>query len=697
MEIAKKHQDSLQRIKENVTNAHDYFDDNYKRWHAWQRFIGVSSMETDDLEILKTLGKPQIQFNILEAFISRLLGEFSKQQPSVAIAAATGKEVPPQLLEILEGYIRHIEYESKAKGTANQIYSDLLKGGFSVAKVTADYKNNNTFEQEVKLTRVYDPTLCFFDPLARLPDKSDGRYLGELFPKTKAEFENEYPNVDMSKVTFARSMEGFSWSYSTNTEDILFICDYYEKKLSRKRIVELSNGETIDAKDYDKLIDDWNTNEQLMQVPVIVKERMVNVEKIVRYRFIESEILEYVEMDTRPFPLVFFDGNSVTYRETDNGEMQQFTRPYPYHAKGVQQLKNFTGQALANEIENISQSKIMMPDGGIPDNYADAYTKPQLPTVMMYSPFLNGDPTKPLPPPQAVPRTAIEPVIINTFAMADKMTQTILGSYDASLGINDNQLSGIAIVEGATQSNSAAMPYIVSYLQGFNQVARVMLDLVSNLQLRNIPVRTADGKAQTVPLDNKPLDFDIDDLNVEVTAGLNFEVQKSKANQVLMGMLQAFGPQSKFTQFMQTDGMSTVLDNLEIKGADQLKDKYQQWEQKMQQQQMQQQQMQQQQMQNDPKILKAKNDSAKIQQDGQQNEIENQLKLAELKLDKQKLDNEKMEIAEKINDNNAKRHMQVMRDQTTKDGQAVELAIKAVDISHKHHKEAIETLTKVKE
>lgn len=48
----------------------------------------------------------------------------------------------------------------------------------------------------------------------------------------------------------------------------------------------------------------------------------------------------------------------------------------------------------------------------------------------------------PLPPPQEVGRVSAAPKIIQTFTSADTTMQSILGSYDASLGINNNQLWG---------------------------------------------------------------------------------------------------------------------------------------------------------------------------------------------------------------------------------------------------------------
>ena len=65
------------------------------------------------------------------------------------------------------------------------------------------------------------------------------------------------------------------------------------------------------------------------------------------------------------------------------------------------------------------------------------------------------------------------PEIVQAFQGADSLMEQVLGSYDAALGINNNQLSGVAIVEGAYQSNAAAMPYIVGFMQGLQRAAQV--------------------------------------------------------------------------------------------------------------------------------------------------------------------------------------------------------------------------------
>ena len=211
--VSKAATSQLKRIKENICRSRKFFEGNYKRYNEFKKFVFESSMSKDDIATLKDLGKPQIEFNILESYISRLRGEFSKQEPSLRIKkkAGKGKEMDPNLIPILEGYLRNLEEENRSTGDAYSVYSDQLSGGFSAWKVWTEYEHNRSFQQVIKYGRVYDPTMTGFDPLARQIHKGDGDYCFEIYPLTIDEFKKQYPNVDISKVTFTTNMEGFSF------------------------------------------------------------------------------------------------------------------------------------------------------------------------------------------------------------------------------------------------------------------------------------------------------------------------------------------------------------------------------------------------------------------------------------------------------------------------------------------------------
>jgi hypothetical protein len=77
--VAKKHTDKLNEIKKNIERAHEYFIKNVNRFNDFMKFVFQTSLSSDDITKLDVLQKPAIEFNILEAMISRLRGEFANK------------------------------------------------------------------------------------------------------------------------------------------------------------------------------------------------------------------------------------------------------------------------------------------------------------------------------------------------------------------------------------------------------------------------------------------------------------------------------------------------------------------------------------------------------------------------------------------------------------------------------------------
>lgn len=693
MDVAKKYQDDLGRLNKSVRNAYSYWEPNYKTFNDFRRFVFDTSLTDSDKMALLTLNKPQIEFNILEAYISRLRGEFSKQEPSIVVTADDGAEIDVQTINLIENHLRHMIFEANKNGCEYQVYTDLLSGGYSAIKIWTEYANSKSFNQIIKFDRVYDPTLVGFDPLARSPDKSDGRFCFELFPKSKEEFEEEYPNVDISAVDFTRNVQGFNWSYSNNQEDILLICDFYEKKRKRTKIVKLVNGYVMTMDEYKKFVELWNSDPTIIEQAPAIKgnPRWTNIETICRYRFIENKVLEYVETSYPGLPLVYIDGNSIMLRNGTNGSFIQKVRPYVYHAKGMQQLKNFAGQTLANELENMVQHKFMVAKEALPDeqSYLDAYSNIQIANTLVFKAFKDNDPNVQIPMPiREVNRIPAPPEVTATFNSTDALAQSILGSYDASLGINDNQLSGTAIIEGATQSNATAMPYVVGFMQGWSRVAQMTVQMIPKYYLtpRTIPIVNRDGSRSYQKInyqspDSMAFNYDENALNVKVEAGISFAIQKSRTLNSLNAMAQSM---PLFGEFMNTKGLKVVVDNLEIKGQDELKQLAEEFMKEKAEQAQMQQKMQEQQMQNNPVLIKAQNERVKMQLDAQQDQVENQLKMAAISIDKQEADTNFLKVLADMKNSDAELQAAETRADAEEARAAVDLAIKHVDVTHKH-------------
>lgn len=691
--VAKRHQDELERIKTNVRRAHDYFKPNYDRYNEFRKFVFESSLREEEITLLATLSKPQLEFNILEAYISRLLGEFSKQEPDIKVSADDENQADPVVIKILEQHLRHTLSDHKNHHTKYEVYKDLLSGGFSVLKVTTDYANSMSFNQLINIERAYDPTLCGFDQLARYSHKGDGRFCFELFPMSKEEFLSLYPDIPLDELNFRRDFAGFNWSYLNDATPTLIIADYYEKKKREQRIVQLRNGKVMTQKKYNEILKNW---QDLSPPPAIIgKPRTTQIESIVRYRCIENMVIEYEETDFTMLPLVFVDGNSVMIKTPKNGNIRQVTRPYVYHAKGAQRLKNYAGISLANEIENTVQHKFMIAKEALPKEkdfmrFLEDYQKAGM---IVYNSFYEENPDQPIPNPiREVQRIPAPPEIVQAFTGTDSLIQQVLGSYDSSLGINNNQLSGIAVIESASQSNAAAMPYIVGYLQGWQRAAQIYVDLLPKYYTtpRTLPIQDEEGKKSYVKINQKQgidMFYDSNTLNVLVTAGASFQVQKSRT---IMMIKELSGMSPLFAQFIAEKGLNFVLDNMEGKGIEQLKQMVEGWVAEMQKQKQAAMQQQQQEMQNNPVMMRNQIEMQKLQLDSQKSDKQHQVDMMKLELEKNKI----LADMAMAHDEN---HVEVLKADVEKYGKEADLEMEKHDMSHRHMKETIETGLKHKE
>lgn len=575
----------LQEVKDKVENAYSYFSANFENFYKFKKFIFESNLNQDDVNKLETLKKPILEFNKVEAYISRLMGEFSNQEPSVEVRAQAGvtrQQLTEEFLltmDVIEAHCRYILDDTANDNLQYAIFNDTTAGGFGVMRVGTEYVHARSFEQRIYLNKVFDATLCGFDPLARDSHKGDGEFCFELSPYTKSYFIEEFGEEALKDVKFTNTTAqgSFEWSYRGEKEgsEAVMVCDFFVKRRTKKTLVLLANDEVALESEYNKRVKEYTENAEGIAVPpVIIERRSTFIEVIDLYRICGNKILDYKETDYKYLPLIFVDGNSVMLRESTNGDSYQKTRSYVHNAVGMQKLINFCGQTIAQQIENMVQHKIKVPIEAIPDGYEDVYTDVQTAKTLIYNQFLDGDPTVRLDPPSEIVQTPPPPIVESTFVTGDRIIQSTLGSYDAVLGIGD--ISGKAIQAGAVQSAAASDPYLVNYIRALNRALVVIVDLMPKYYKtpRSLPVIGVDGKRayQTINDDEDQnsisMYYESDMLQIKVSAGVNSNVEKQLSLDVITRMMAA---SEQFAGFINSKGLPVILDNMDIRGIDRLK------------------------------------------------------------------------------------------------------------------------------
>lgn len=680
--------ENLERIKDDIGMAYKYFEKNYKRYHDFRKYIFKESLDERKRAAMNQLNRPVLEFNILEAYISRMLGEFAQNEPSIIVSPAEGVPINAVILKLVEDHIRHIYYTANKDSFSWDMYKDQLSGGYGVAKVYTDYSSPMSFHQQIYLRRVFDPTLCGFDPAARTSHKGDGQYCFELFPMTVKEFERDYPDANLKGINFQRDIEGFNWSYA-NVEDkkIILVADFFEKRKYRKRIVQLADGRVMTIKDYERMQMHWQDMGYIEQLPIVVgKPRWTTLEKIVRYRIIENQILEFEETDYSYLPYVFFDGHSIVLTEGQSNNTFQMTRPYVYHARGIQDLKNFAGISLANFLENQIQHKFIIKKEAIPQekDYIEALNNVQRSNTVVVNAFAENDPNKAIPDPiREVVNIGAPPEIMGAFQVTDPTTQTILGSYASNVGKDETRISGKAVIESATQGNAAAMPYIVGFLQGLTQVGNIIVDLIPKYLVgkRTLPLMDSAGEQyyQDVNVSGMPvLNYGDRAIKVNIEAGVNFQVQKNRALEQIIALMNA-SPQ--FGQFINSpSGLKILISNLTCYGADRLQEAVEPFLEEQAKQQQQMMQMQQEAAMQNPQMIRAQAELMKVQTQAQQNQIENQFEIARLSTEKELADAKILEAEAKVSQAQIDSAVRLEESQTSLEVHALESAAKMAEV-----------------
>lgn len=669
----------LHRIKTNIENAYQGFEDNYETYTRWRNFIFVDTLSDGSKSVNNQIQRPNVQFNIIEAYLSRLVGEVSKNEPCPQISSSDDyvpedeqqAQIQVQQIELLEGYARHLLQEANKSGLQTFMLRDTFSGGMTSVKIMTDYISSTSMLQDLKIMQTYDQTLVGFDLLATKPDKSDGDFCFEITPMRFEDFKREFPSVDSSDMRFSsgflpmKSGQGhlgpFNWSYKVGNDKIILVCDYYEKIKTKETLVQLTNKKTMLKKDMKEYLTKWDKGGEFypMQAPSIALKRKTETAKIVRHRLIQNKIIKTEQTDFINLPIKYIDGNSIVTKDDRTGSCHQMTRPFFYNAEGAQRLKNFSLQCLCDELENMRPAQIIASLESIPEQYIDAYREPKNTTTLVYYQFKDGNPQVPLNPPVIAERSPIPPAILEASVMADTLIQNILGASNVSnVPMTDAEMSGKAIQEVLAAGVSTARPYVSNYCIGLQSVLQDIIDLMPKYHAteRSLPIITRDGKRSAVMINTQggiAMDYEPGAFKVKVEMASSFGVQQSKALQQVTALAHAI---PRFGEFINDACLDLVTGSLEIRDKEEYQRRASMWlqeQQKLKQMAMQQAQqqpnMEQMAMQVAQQQVQAEHQvgMARVSQAQQATDAKTALELQKIELEREKL---RVEVAKIISE-----------------------------------------------
>lgn len=485
-------------------------------------------------------GRPSLTENRLPTFIDQVVGDQRQNRPRIKVRPVDSK-ADVAVASVFTGLIRNIENTSQAESIRDHAFEQAVSAGWGYYGLMTRYCDEMSFDQEIYHRHIPNQFSVYDDPNAKLPDKSDRKWLIVTDTITKAEFENLYPKAVSDG--FDQGAGDIEWF----GEGTVRIGEYWYTEPKKVKISLLSNGEVVTSEDSAQWVGGQDVNGQPITV---VKERTTEINKVYSCIMSGHEVLDGPnEWPGKYIPFVYVGGKEL------NIEGKHVRRGLVRWAKDSQRMHNYW---LTTTTEIIAlQPKapwLVTPEQieGHEGKWAQANT-----SNLAYLVYNNI-------PGQAPPqRTALNILPQGAFTMmqhtVDGMKAT-MGIYDASLGNQGNETSGKAIIARQRESDVATFAFIDNLSRAISFEGRMMVDLIPKIYDTDKIVRIinpddsekfvivnrplAGDEIKTYGADKKAQEGTIYDLkvgkyDVVVESGPSYSTQRAEAAENLVSVIQA--------------------------------------------------------------------------------------------------------------------------------------------------------------
>jgi glutaredoxin-related protein len=524
-----------------------YFGENITRGKDDMNFVLRDQWTAIERSEFTRLFKPAMTFNKLYDATKKIAGEQRKNKPDLIVRSLTGKATQEQI-NLRADLVRTISYQSQNDLIYQSAFKSALMMGYGAFQICLDYESPRSFNKTIRYDLISDPTRTAFDPTALKPHKGDGNYCARYYVFSRDEFFATYPYVT-NPVSYIDPymLLDFQWQ----TRDTITVCDYFVKEWYPMILYHIEqDGQKFSAsesewekikKDYKKQKEIVSETESVRRIidtmePRIIGERQTQDYRIMHYRMIRNQIIDFSEWPSKQLPIIFVDGDSHFI------EGRQYTRSFIHEARDAQKCVNYFGSEIAAEVKNRRREQWL----GTPDNisgYEQDWRNPELQMGILRA---KPDPkTGQMPTKQ--PAWDLSPAIMQNFQRATQDIREILG-FSETEALQGRDISGKARRERKLEGSMSAYVYFDNMNQAVEQGGRVCNDLLNYIigeDERTMVLSKKDGKTETVTINEKMSDGNIKndigvgDFDVEIDSGPSFAVQKDIAIEFMQETLNA--------------------------------------------------------------------------------------------------------------------------------------------------------------
>lgn len=544
---------------EALETSHAFDRDNRKEAMEDLRF--AAGFHWSDAAKAERKGRPMITINRSQQFLRQVSNPIRQNMPILKVETDNSDDAGDP--EIANGLLRRIQYNSSAAHVYATAVEHAVACGIGWFRVSTDYKDYESFDQEIFIKRVVNPLSVYPDPGAVDPHRGDMMWCLVSEPMPVKTFKTKWPKAVATHEFPVPSAGGASTQIVWGSGDWMRVAEYWRRKEVEQEVALLKTGDVVNLSTLNKQALEYIKANGLVQQSRKAKTFKVVMTMVSGHEQLEEEY----EFPCEYLPLIPVIGAEVplekgTYR---HGVLRFQREP--------QQLSNYFLSVAAETMGQqpktpyLVTAKMITKFKGLWDN-AGRDATPYLP----YEP----DPSAPGAKPERVTPAPLPAGLVQlTQLMSDDMKATT-GQYDASLGAKSNETSGVAIAARQEQGNQATYHYVDNLEHSLEHLGRILLKMMPKVYdtERTMRIQTEDDSEKEVTI-NKPMmslggvELKHNDLSrmkydaVRVVLGPSYASRRAEAVQQLTQLIQVM------PQIGEVAG-DIIAKNLDFDGAEQL-------------------------------------------------------------------------------------------------------------------------------
>jgi len=541
----------VQEARERFDNASEGWGDIYEQSLSDISFIDDDEGQWEDSVRESRHNRPCLTFDKLSASVDRVVGGQMAQMPSVKVRAA--EEGDEDIAEVYQGLIRQIDQRGiQAFKTA---FKFAVKSGWGCLMVDHNYIDDVSLDQDIILKEIKNPFSVLLDPIIQAQHVQEARF-GFMFEDLeRKEFERLYPE--------AKSYSG-EGDFETRgnldtwvTDSYVRVADYFRVVLEESTLVQLSDGRVVDLKEVQPVRDELN-----LQGITLGKTRKVQRRKVERFKITGMEVLEEVECVGRFIPLVPMFG------KTSNINGKYITRGIVRKAKDAQRLYNYS-RSVAVEVTALTPKQPYFVTPAMIKGHESKWKN----MMVSNDPVLQFNFDQGQKPYRESPAQG-SPGLLQDAQFAAEDIKATTGIFDANIGQQGQETSGVAIGRRQFQGEMSNFEYQDQLIDSMELAGRIMIDMIPAVYdtERTIRIIGEDEREETVQVNKtlmdaqtgtfvKTMDLNSGNYDIKIASGPSFTTRKQETAEQLSSMI------SQNPAMSQLVG-DILFQNLDLVGGD---------------------------------------------------------------------------------------------------------------------------------